>query len=324
MYFSFQSYHWAAKLCSEASIAKVQHLCESNHLPRDALLEILACAVERNPCESKRWVRLAQALGDVKLTRNVQFQEKSEWWGKQRATEWENQFFLAPKSTTHVVKPEFVRTVSVAIDPLVGQAGPSLIAKEQTGKKSFKETAISMPKPQECMGWIWSPADDNCVKDEVSGVSTDEAFLPANTSNIEFDSHNESLFDSETHQRFSGNTFCEALCLKTVVACHLLGARHPFVQNSVWWLSVKLWQSTQAADMRKPTNSFEYRDGLAWLTMYGVDIRMHLHCRLNHSLNIKSRIKEEQEMQEVQHSFFEKSNQRLNMKQQMSQEEHYF
>ena len=303
---SFQTYHWAVKVCSKTSMAKVHQLCESKHLPRDALLDILACAIEHNPCERNNWFRLVKTLGAVGLTRksdteclhgkHEQSEEGQGWWGKHRVAEWEDQFFRAPKSTAKAVKPEFVRMVSAVVDPLCQNV-------QQIEDKSLEGEAISIHDPQECMEWIWNPVEDNGGMDYDRDAFMNDVLLPANTSNIAFSSQSELLFDSEIQERLSGNPSCEALCMKIVVACHLLGAWHPFVCDSIWWLSVKLWQSTQTSDQLKPAKRNNYDDGLAWLSMHGLDISVYLQCRLEHSLGMTDQIKEERSY-ELQHTFY--------------------
>jgi hypothetical protein len=61
--------------------------------------------------------------------------------------------------------------------------------------------------------------------------------------------------------------------MKIVVASHLLGVRHRFVCDSIWWLAVKLWQSSQAKEVLPPAdrNQHPYAEGLTWLSMYGID-----------------------------------------------------
>ena len=66
--------------------------------------------------------------------------------------------------------------------------------------------------------------------------------------------------------------------MKILVAGHLTGVHNQFVCNSVWWFAVNLWQSTSNARMSDTRN--HYADGLAWLAMHGIDISLHLQCRL--------------------------------------------
>lgn len=95
------------------------------------------------------------------------------------------------------------------------------------------------------------------------------------------------LFEPEIQERLSCNPTCEALCMKILVACHLMGVWHPFVCNSVWWLAVKLWHSNQQSttDQLTPTSAESniYANALAWLEMHGLDISVYIQCRLKHS-----------------------------------------
>ena len=74
---------------------------------------------------------------------------------------------------------------------------------------------------------------------------------------------------------------CEAMCMKIVVASHLLGVWHPFVCNSIWLLSVKLWQSQQQTISDDKSNA--YAEGLALLKLHGIDASVYIQCRLKQS-----------------------------------------
>ena len=287
----FQTYHWAVKVCSRTSIAKVQQLCELNHLPRDALLDILAGAIEHNPCDRKGWARLVEALGAVDSkgngsrclhTNSVQSEKGCSWWGEYRVAEWEDQFFYAPKSNAKAVKSEFVSLVSAAVE----STSLSNMSRSQIFQQKAEEEGAnnSLPCPKECMSWIWNPLEDTDDVDYDLDGFIDDVLFPENTSTIELHSQNELLLDPEIQKRLSSNPSCEALCMKIVVACHLMGIWHPFVCNSIWRLAVKLWQSKQAKYQNGRAKRSGYDDGLAWLSMYGLDISLYLQCRLRRSL----------------------------------------
>ena len=44
---------------------KVEQLYESNYLPRDALLNVMACAIDQDPGERENWARFVRVLGHV-------------------------------------------------------------------------------------------------------------------------------------------------------------------------------------------------------------------------------------------------------------------
>eukprot|EP00571_Detonula_confervacea_P003509 CAMPEP_0172330690 /NCGR_PEP_ID=MMETSP1058-20130122/61511_1 /TAXON_ID=83371 /ORGANISM="Detonula confervacea, Strain CCMP 353" /LENGTH=1428 /DNA_ID=CAMNT_0013047915 /DNA_START=70 /DNA_END=4356 /DNA_ORIENTATION=+ len=287
---AYHTNHWANKVCSRTSITKVQKLCdESNLLPRDALLDILARAIERDPCDRKNWARLVNALGALDIKESdaqclhaisLQSLEGCRWRGKHRVTEWEDQFFRAPKSTDKVVKPEFVRIVSDIVDSALFSNVRHVQNVQRMAANSCGGEAITSHDPKDCMSWIWNPLEDTREVDYDRGAFVDDALLPMNNSTMALNSHSELLFNSEIQEQLSRNPSCEALCMKIVVACHLMGNWHPFVCNSIWWLAVKLWQSTQTTDKLMPADRNTYCDGLTWLSMHGLDISVYLQCRL--------------------------------------------
>ena len=263
---------------------KVQRLCESNLLPRDALIEILAIAVERNPCQRRNWARLVKSLGALPSStdtnkeclhdKQAEFDEVQQWKTRQRAFEWEDQFFYTPTSATKLVKPEFVRIVTAAVE----KALPSM---KTNGVCSCGGGAVSMPDPIECMGWICDPGKDNAMEFD-QGAVVNDSLLPENTILNALDHQNEPECDSEILGRLKHNPSCEALCMKIVVASHLIGAYHPFVCNSIWWLALKLWQSCDKFDGKE--NSFV--NAFSWLSSYGLDSSVYLRCRLNQSIEV--------------------------------------
>jgi hypothetical protein len=125
---SSQTLRWATTTCSTTCIAKVRQLCDSNYLPRDALLSVLAGAIEHNPCAIEHWEHLVLELGAIDRAENNDnclHHEKSieskvrRWWGTQRVVEWEDQFFHAPSVRDVVETSVFVRTVMDAVERIL-------------------------------------------------------------------------------------------------------------------------------------------------------------------------------------------------------------
>ncbi len=135
--------------------------------------------------------------------------------------------------------------------------------------------------PEECMGWIWNLAEESGNMEYDHDAYKYFALLPANSSENAFNSQSSLRFDSNIKKRLSSNPSCEALCMRIVAAGHLLGAFHPFVCDSIWWLSVKLWQSARAS---RTAEGNCYSNGIVWLSMHGLDISAYLRCRLKRSL----------------------------------------
>ena len=260
-----QTYCWATKVCTRASIEKVILLCESNYLPRDGLIDVLASAIERDPCEREHWARLVKALGAVEEENAALHSEEGhKWWGALRVTHWEDQFFYAP-FTAKAAKQTIVDIVSSFVE--------SHVAKAERLALDPPDQALLIPAPEECLGWIWNPLEDGTDVTHNYDILIDGGLLPQKTCASSFDSQRNSLFDSVIHERLARNPSCEALCMKIVVASHLLGVRHRFVCDSIWWLAVKLWQSSQAKEVLPlaDRNQHPYAEGLTWLSMYGID-----------------------------------------------------
>ena len=121
-------------------------MCESKYLPRDGLIDVLASAIERNPCERKNWARLVNALGAVKEEDiAIQSEEGHKWWGALRVTHWGDQFFHAPESAAKAVKPDFVDIVSSIVESHVEKA--KRLANPP-------DKALQISAPEECLGWV--------------------------------------------------------------------------------------------------------------------------------------------------------------------------
>ena len=227
------------------------------------MIDVLASAIERDPCEREHWARLVKALGAVEEeSAALHSEERHKWWGALRVTHWEDQFF---HFTAKAVKPKFVDIVSSVVE--------SHVAKAERLAMNPPDKALSIPAPEECLGWIWNPLEDGTDVTHNYSKLIDGGLIPQKTSASSFDSQRNPLFDSVIHDRLARHPSCEALCMKIVVASHLLGVRHRFVYDSIWWLAVKLWRSSQANELLAPAdrNQNPYAEGLTWLSMYGID-----------------------------------------------------
>ncbi len=241
---------------------------ESNYLPRDSLLDVLASAIERDPCERANWARLVDALGTVKeenAARHLHSQEgRKKWWGTLRVTHWEDDFFHAPEITVEAVKSDFVDTVSSFVISHVAKAKHLAVQPDDS---------LSIPAPEDCLNWMWNPSKDGAGVTHTHDSLPDDELLPGKTSTSAIHSQRDLLFDSGINERIARHPNCEALCMKIVVASHLLGIQHKYVSDSIWWLAAKLWQSSQANEMivTSSNNKNSYAEGLTWLSMYRID-----------------------------------------------------
>jgi len=257
-------------------------LCESNYLPRDVLLDTLAKSVEQDPCDRMKWVQLVKFLGSVNTNESGDIcvhttkskEHDHSWWGKDRAAAWEELYFHQPKSVTQMVKAKFVDIVAAVVDSTLSSLDTAV--RIDTMKEIQHINNVSIHDPKECMGWIWNPQKDT------TEVNNDLGLLDVLPSNIDVSTLQEEdvIFDSKFQDILSHKPSCEALCMKIIVACHMLGKHHPFVCNSIWWLAVKLWQQQ---DKQGAVIEDTCYNGLAWLIEHGLDISVYIQCRLKNS-----------------------------------------
>lgn len=283
---AYTTYQWAAKCCSKIAVSRVQSLYDNMKIPLDALLDVLARQVEQNACDMKRWSMLVTALGGVGTAADAKCnslgkcsdacnalqdglcfnhtlqQERKEdtwWWGKSRASDWESTFFVAPECNT-TTSQDFVCAV---LDASSSAHWKSLDRRKIITARISNQEASLPDDPQDCMDWLFDEEEgDNDIDIDLSH----ECLLPGNhlTSNTILTLGKDQL---ETSSKIR-NKQMRALSLKVIVACHLLGVWHPFVSNSIWWLSVKAHASNLAAC-----------ESLHWLAIHGLDIQVYIQKR---------------------------------------------
>lgn len=259
---AYTTLQWAVASRSKVSLSRVQSLYDNKKIPLDALLDVLAGLVEQNCCEISNWAMLVAALGGVGSAMDASCIEEREegvrWWGKSRASDWESKFFAVSESNT-ATSNDFISAV--------------LDADSSTHWKSVDRSQIILPQasdegvqipddPQDCMDWLYDDEEgDNDTDIDLSY----EHLLPGKPTS------SDAVLSSADHLEMRSkitNKQMRALCMKIVVACHLLGVWHPFVSNSIWWLSVKaLWSNQSACE------------SLRWLALHGLNIRAFIRSR---------------------------------------------
>jgi len=283
---AYTTYHWAVKSCSKVSLARVQSLYDDKKIPLDALLDVLAGIVEQNACDIRNWSMLVTALGGVgtaaeakcNMTRqcsdgcialhkgfclnHTRQQERKEgvwWWGKSRALDWEPKFFAAPRFNA-AASHDFIRAV---LDANSSANWMSIDRRQVITARASNQEASLPDDPQDCMDWLFDEEEgDNDTDIDLSY----EHLLPGkHTSNTILTSEDQLDIQSKITNRQM-----RALCLKVIVACHLYTPSHPFVSNSIWWLSVKSNASNQSAC-----------ESLHWLALHGLDIQAYIKKRLS-------------------------------------------
>lgn len=273
-------------------MARVKHLYESNEIPRDSFLHALVSAIERRPGDREIWIQFINVLGAVSnnqpvSTKKHQDVEKSifgSWWDRIRANRWEEEFFHAPKSASTPVKPEFVRIV---LNEIASSQWPTKQALQEKSCTSSDKGSVFEAANQCCTNWISHWTDDELLTEfEAEYYKVDFDSLPRKQNSKFFGTkYNDHINDSfgEIQDGLLTSPSCEAMCFKIVAACHLVGVHHTFVWDSVWWLSVKLWQS-QTRQQKEPTE--HAKNALYWLTLRGLDIPKILRIKLDHARSI--------------------------------------
>ena len=258
---AYTTLQWAVASRSKVSLSRVQSLYDNKKIPLDTLLDVLAGLVEQNCCEISNWSKLVAALGGVGSAMDASCNEEREegvwWWGKSRASDWESKFFAVSESNA-ATSNDFI---SAVLD-----AGSSThwksVDRSQIILPQASDEGIQLPDdPQDCMDWLYD--DEEGDNDTDIDLSYEHLLPRKPTSNVELSSADQLEMRSKIT-----NKQMRVLCMKIVVACHLLGVWHPFVSNSIWWLSVKaLWSNQSAAQ------------SLRWLALHGLDIRAFIRSR---------------------------------------------
>ncbi|KAL7440478.1 hypothetical protein ACHAXM_007270 [Skeletonema potamos] len=282
---AYTTYQWAIKSRSMASLQRVQSLYADKKIPLDALLDVLAGFVEQNACDIRSWSMLVTALGGVGTTaeakcnttrqcsdgcialhkgfclNHTRQQERKEgvwWWGKSRAHDWESKFFAAPRSNV-ATSHDFIRSLLGAKSSAYWK---SLDRSQVITARAASQEASLPDDPQDCMDWLFDEEEGDNDTDIDLGY---EHLLPGKSTSTTILSSDDQL----GNQSKITNSQMRALCLKIIVACHLFSPNHPFVSNSIWWLSLKSHASNISAC-----------ESLHWLALHGLDIQSYIKKRL--------------------------------------------
>ena len=278
-----QTYKWAYKDCSDAAIASVHALYEINQIPLNYLLDVLARAVESDPCNKVHWYQLVNILSATKsllATKVCSLQcevstgeeDDGESWCQKYRLKWEDDFFHSPPHSTLMVKPEFVTMVLDAIDFEFSAASGMCVDDRPENSQLAKGQAFTSSL-QCCLDWIWTSSYDDTLQEGLSSGLVDSTLLPTHAPKVtktrnDFLDKNLSL--KMTQDKLCNDPTCEALCLRVFVAYHMFGDCD-FVWNSIWWLAVKHWKANQQSH-----SSNVYYVGLNWLNLQGINIRKNL------------------------------------------------
>ncbi|KAL3798573.1 hypothetical protein HJC23_011877 [Cyclotella cryptica] len=273
---AFHTYKWAYKDCCDDAIARVQSLYEKDHIPLNYLLDILARAVESEPCNTVHWYRLVHFLGATTTVPVVKVcspqGNNGETWCQKYKSEWEGNFFHSPPHSTLMAKPDFVTMVLDAID-LDFFATNSKCVDSRSKNSQFPKGGPFTSSLQCCLDWIWTSSYDDSVQESLSSSLVDTTRLPTYVSKVtqttsDFLDQNLSL--KNIQEQLCNDPTCEAICLRVFVAHHMFGDCD-FVCNSIWWLAVKQWKAKL-----KSCAPNGYIIGLHWLHLQGLDIRQYI------------------------------------------------
>ena len=250
------------------------------------MLDLLARAVDNDPCNTVHWYRLVNILSateSVLATKICSLQCESrtgeeddgESWCQKYRLKWENDFFHSPPHSTLMVKPEFVTMVLDAIDLEISATSGMYGDDRPTNSQLAKGIAFTSSL-QFSLDWIWTSSYDDTLQESLPSSLVDSTLLPTHAPKVtkttnDFLDKNLSL--KMTREQLCNDPTCEALCLRVFVAYHMFGDCD-FVWNSIWWLAVKHWKGNQQSD-----SSNAYYVGLNWLNLHGIDIRRTLETK---------------------------------------------
>ena len=278
---AYTSYRWAAsKFCSDLSLARVQSLYAKQKIPLDALLDVLAGLVEQNACDVSKWGMLVTALGGVGtpmktngecsegcnalhdglFVNHAIEQDKRNgvwWWGQSRRSDWETNFFISPRNDPDITSCDCIR---MDLDGKFSAEWEGYDQRQIVNSKILHQETILPDDIQDCMDWLFDEEEgDNDIDIDLSY----EHLLPYHHTP---DTHiSEDQLDSLSKIT---NKPMKVLCLKIIVACHMLGVWHPFVSNSISWLLVKTRASNKSAS-----------ESLRWLAIRGLNIQSYIQQR---------------------------------------------
>jgi hypothetical protein len=276
------TYRWAVKCCSRVSLSKVQSLYDNNKLPLDALLDVLAGLVEQNSCDIVNWTLLVAALGGIGTVAEMNVGECSDgcnalhdgfcinhsrhqerkkgvwWWGTSRASDWESKFFAASGSNV-IISCDFKRAI---LEADTSARWKNVDQSQVITARASNDEAQLTDDPLSCLDFLF---DEEEGDNEADIDLSNEHLLPGKQA-----SSNSELTSADwLHLRSKiTNNHMRALCLKVIVACHLLGVWHPFIMNSIWWLLEKSRASHQSAS-----------ETLHLLALHGLDIQAYIGRR---------------------------------------------
>ena len=246
---------WALKDPKMKTIHLILRLYNENLIARSKVLSFIAALVESDGTSSTSWALLAFSLGPLgtqstskrsgrlnqgylnykKIDRQ---RKRHDWWGLDASKWWDSHFFTCPSAMkvstrTCLNGNDFFFKIRKRLDASSNQnINPITFLKETKQKVKRNLTDLS---------WMYS--DKPSEEDEEDQIVTDSESEDSN-----FDKHSQLPSDNvpgnsvdtsmiEDLKKQLGDKFTIIVC-KIVVACHLYGLDHTFVENSVQMLWV--------------------------------------------------------------------------------------
>ena len=206
-------------------------------------------AVERDPSDKNNWMRFVEVLGSIEYSGDG-VPSIGRLLGSQRVAIWSEDFFVAIGPSQ--VQMSLIHSFLVAHSKLCED-------RRSEKRESFRRDS-AYRDPQLCMNWLHGTNDArqndiHYTYDFGKLDILDHLFHPCNTLKTNGDTHKLS-------------PPVEAICMKMVVAGHILGADCTFIRSSIWQLAVK-WQSRQNASGESED---EFGAAILWLKSCGLDI----------------------------------------------------
>lgn len=246
------TYQWALRHGSQASLTAAEgHYHQGRRLNDDQMLNIAARALDRDPSDKNNWMRFVEVLGSIEKSENVVPVRIDHLLGSQRVAKWNKDFFFAVESPQEPTQTSLVHSFLSA---------HSKLREHRRSKKrgSFRRDFIHRD-PRLCMSWL---RETNTGQNDIQYTydfckldNLEHLFQPFNITKTNLDGHKLS-------------PPVEAICMKMVVAGHILGADCTFIRSSIWRLADK-WHSRQ---LTSDESEDEFGAAILWLKLYGLDI----------------------------------------------------
>ena len=278
---------WSLREPSIASLNDILSLYQEGLITKMKVLSFLSALIEMDGKDTKYWAMLACALGPVGLIhskkcnvdycsecerlrkgrfdhkKNRRQKRKHDWWGIDKIKWWDTHFFIFP-STQRIPKKYLpsrkdINTISERIESLCKERPPMCsLLRDNKVKRNLTDVS-----------WMWPVEPSDLDKEdyldsdsELDGITTKREKLPGekHTHDMMVEPLSMTLIDT-----LGSN--CSIIVSKILVACHLYGTDHSYVNKAV----VYLWNGFLQEDRGK-SDSKKFYEALCLLAAQNLNV----------------------------------------------------